>query len=275
MKTRWLIVLFLLFFSISTAINHKYLKRKLLIAEAIYIFPSENIKQITAGFDNLLSDFYYMWAIQFYSDPPIMQKMKYITRIFKVIGNLDPNFKEPYIIGALIAFIEGGDINKTIEILDLGMKNQPYEYWFPMEAGFYLKRKGLYKKAALYFDIAAHKEDSPAFLKRVWSETFVHAGELEKAFKLWRKIYENAKTEYERYVSYKHLYEIKREIDKKRFNKIVKKFKNIYKRNPSSFEELIKKGFIRSVPKDFNGNFYIYDAEKGTIKSRKRFRWKD
>ncbi len=275
MKTKYLVALFILFFSISAVINHGYLKKKIFISEALYIFPAENTKHITAGFDNLFSDFYYIWAIQFYSEPPIARKINYISKIFSVIGTLDPHFKEPYIIGALIAFIEGGDIEKTIEILDMGMKNQPYEYWFPMEAGFYLKRKRKFKKAALYFDIAAHKEDSPEFLKRVWSEMYFHAGDLKRSFNLWKRIYEKAKTNYEKYVSYKHLYEIKRVMDKKRFEKIVKLFKNKHGRLPYSFRELIEKGFIKTIPRDFDGQPYIYDRKKGTLKSRKRFRWRD
>ncbi len=274
LKQRYFVILLILFLAISIFINSNYKEKTFVSDEAIYIFPKKTLKLVALGYDNIVVDFYYIWMIQFYSESAITKRLDYMVPIIKSIAELDSKFLEPFSIGGMIAAMQGRRVDLALKILEIGMKYNPSEWTYPMEAGYYLRKSKQYKKAALYYDIAAHKEDSPKYLVRVFADMFRKAGDVYQSYKLWSIINKNAKTNYEKEVSYHHLYQLKVEIDRKKLYPIIEKFKKSYGRYPYDLKELYLRRYISYIPKDYDGDDYIYDNKTGKFNSRKRFLWK-
>ena len=275
-KTKTFVLYFLLIvlFLISFLFNYNFKKKFFETNEALYVFPKKTLKLISLGFENIIADFYYIWMIQFYSSSGIGERIEYLPTILETIGELDPKFSEPFTIGGMIAALQAGRLDIALKALEIGLRYEPYEWTMAMDAGYYLRKRKKYKKAFYYYEIAAHREDSPAFLKRVWADIAWKSGDLSFSYELWKNIYNKAKTNYEKEVAYHHLYMIKFEMDKKRLEPIIENFKNIYGRFPNDLKELYYKGFIKMIPHDYDGDPYIYNPETGKIRSRKRFLWK-
>jgi len=268
----WILIFVFLFVSIWS--NHVFTKRKLKSDQPLYIFPKSTIKFLSFGFDNLFADAYYIWMFQFFSTYEIHERIVYLKGIIEAIGKLDPNFSQPFSMAALIAYIQAKDVELALEILNIGLRYQPDEWMLSYEAGYYLKSIKKYKRAFFFYDIAAHRENSPDALKKHVAHLAHKTGELQEAYNFWLNIHKNSKKDYEKKVSYHHLYHLTYRMDKKNLDKIIEKFKKIYGRYPSSLRELVRKGFIRSVPTDYDGEEYIYNPKTGDIKPKKRFFWK-
>ncbi len=273
-KKRYWIVLLILFFVISVYINNIYKSKEFISDEATYIFPRKTLKIIAFGYDNLIADFYYIWAIQFYSSYSIDRRLEYLIPIMETIAELDSEFLEPFPVAGMIAALQGKRVDIAIDILNVGMKKNPSEWTYPMEAGYYLRKTKQYKKAALYYDIAAHKENSPAYLKRVVADMIYKSGNIYESYKFWSLLLKKAKTKYEKEVAYHHVYDLKVKIDKKKIYPLIERFKKIYGRYPLDLKELYYKRFISYIPVDYDGNDYIYDSQTGKFKSRKKYLWK-
>ena len=273
-KSIVLYLIVIILFGISFLFNYNFKKKFFESNEALYIFPKKTLKMISLGFNNVIADFYYIWMIQFYSSTGIGERIEYLPKILETIGELDPKFSEPFTIGGMIAALQAGRLDLALKALEIGLRYEPYEWTMAMDAGYYLRKRKKYKKAFYYYEIAAHRDNAPEFLKRVWADIAWKSGDLVFSYNLWKNIHDKAKTKYEKEVSYHHLYMIKFEMDKKNLEPIIKKFHKIFGRYPQNLEELYVKGFIKFLPKDYDGDPYIYNPETGEIKSRKKFLWK-
>ena len=235
----------------------------------------KTLKILSFGYQNFVADMLFIWSIQFYSDYNILNSYDYIEHVYDVITDLNPKYREPYFIGALIMAYEAKKPESSIRLLEKASKNMPKEWIFYYEAAYYaLKFLNDKDLAEELFSKAAEKPGAPSFIKRKIAHIIFMKNDLKTAFAMWLEIYKKAKTQVEKDAGYKHLYEIKAEMDMNLLEKKIEEYRKLYGRNPSSLHELVRKGLIREVPKDFAGDEYIYDSRTGKVKSKQRYKWK-
>ncbi|HLP59149.1 MAG TPA: hypothetical protein VK186_09975, partial [Candidatus Deferrimicrobium sp.] len=87
-------------------------------------------------------------------------------------------------------------------------------------------------------------------------------------------IYNNAKTRLDKDAAFKHLYQIKFEMDKKTLEDALAQFKNRYNRYPADLTQLVRAGLLKGIPKDFTAQNYIYNPQTGEISAIRMFKWK-
>jgi hypothetical protein len=97
---------------------------------------------------------------------------------------------------------------------------------------------------------------------------------LFEAYHLWTEIYRDYPTHMERLSAFKHLYQIKFEMDKIFLEQKINQFRAKWGRYPHSLEKLVEAGFIESIPQDFRGEGYIYNPQTGKIKAKQIAKWK-
>ncbi len=88
----------------------------------------------------------------------------------------------------------------------------------------------------------------------------------QRAWQTWLEIYETAEDERTKKIASNHLYNIKATIDIQNINQAIEKFKERYSRNPMELSQLVRAGFLNSLPKDLDGEDYIYDPRTGEVK---------
>ena len=234
----------------------------------IYLPSGKYLKFITFGFDSLLADIIYIWAIQYYSNYAIKNRFDYLEHIFSIISELDPHYLDPYRIGALIAWYEGKRIDLALKVLDLGIKKNPNNWILPFEAAHYAQMyKKDYKLAQYYYDITRKIKGAPPIAHRLYAAAAFKAMDLETAYKNWLEIYQTAEDERVKKIAYNHLYRTKTTIDKIKLKKAIEKYKKKYRRLPMNLNQLVRAGILKEIPKDLDGNDYIYNPHTGEVKS--------
>ncbi|MDD8013490.1 MAG: hypothetical protein PHX05_08445 [Acidobacteriota bacterium] len=243
---------------------------------AFVSLPSgKTLKALSFGYHNLAADLLFIWSIQFYSSYNLTNRFDFLERVYDAITDISPQYKDPYIIGALIMAHEAKDVPMALRLLDKGSRRNPREWIFDHEAGYYCyKYLKDYAKAEEYYGRAAANPDAPVFIRRMKAHLVYLRDDPRVAYQMWLDIYRNAEDILTRDSARNHLYQIKAEIDLPQLQAKVMAFRVKFRRLPASLAEIAAAGLVREIPRDFSGNEYIYDAQSGKVTAQRIFRWK-
>lgn len=235
----------------------------------------KTLKIISFGFQNLVADMLFIWSIQFYSTQYLTNSYDYLEHVFNIITDINPGYKEPYIVGSWIMALEASNVRMAIRLLQKGAQNMKDEWIFDYECGFYaykyLKDYGLAEK---FFEKAAANPSAPQLIHRKRAHMVYMKDNLGYAYELWLEIYKKAADKLERRAARIHLQQIKFEIDKKWLEEKINLYRQRYKRNPAHLNQLVRAGLAAQIPKDLKGKDYIYSPETGKVTAKKVYRWK-
>ena len=243
-------------------------RKKIPGSSIIYIPSGQYLKFATFGNSSLLADLIYVWAIQYYSDYTIPDMYEYLDHIFSIINELDPSYLDPYDIGAVIAAYEAEDLDLALKILDRGLEKNPEQWLFPYMAAHYAQMiKKDHKLAQEYYKKAMNIEEVPPIVERLYANAIFKSMDYKRALQTWLEIYKTAKDERIEKIASNHIYNITTTIDIQKINEAIEKFKESYGRNPMELSQLVRAGFLDSLPKDLDGKEYIYDSRTGEVKT--------
>lgn len=139
-----LYIIFVVCITMAGFLQFKYDSRTDYFAEksAMVALPSgQTLKILSFGFQDLVADMLYIWAIQFYSTYHINNRFDYVEQVFNTITDLAPDYREVYIVGSWIMALEAGDIEMTLRLLDKGARNMKNEWIFDYESAYYCYRQ--------------------------------------------------------------------------------------------------------------------------------------
>jgi len=265
-------VILLLFLLCGSIVSLKWAveripRKKIPGASIIYIPSGKYLKFATFGYSSLVADLIYLWAIQYYTTYTIVDRFENLEHIFSIIAELDPQYTDPYEVGALIAVTEARDLKLALKILDLGLAKNPDQWIFPFEAGHHAQRAGDYHTAREYYEKTMKIPGAPEIAKRLYAAAGFRVMDLEESWKTWLEVYNTAPDERTRKIASKHLYQVKAASDTILINRTAATFKEKYGRLPADLEELVRVGLLASLPKDLDGKDYIYNPKTGEIKA--------
>ena len=234
----------------------------------IYIPSGKFLKYATFGYRAVAADAIYLWAIQYYSTPTIDDRFDHLDHIFAIINELDPRYQDPYEVGALIAVQEARNPAAAFSILDRGAANNPDQWVYPFNAGHVammtLKDFPLAEK---YFEQCMKIPGAPEFVERLRANAIFKKGDLQTSWETWLDIYKKAPDERTKKIASNHLYNVKAAIDEAAIEDAAAKYRERFGRPPADLETLLRTGFLREVPKDMDGEDYLYDPATGKVKT--------
>lgn len=235
----------------------------------------KTLKILSFGFHELTADMLFIWTIQFYSTYNLTNRFDYLENIFNAITDIEPRYKEVYIVGSWIMALEAKDIEMSIRLLEKGSRNMPDQWIFDYEASFYAYRDLKdYDRAVKYLQKAARRPGAPSLIRRKEAHLIYMKEDLSQAYAMWLEIYNNATSRLDKDAAFKHLYQIKFEMDKKLLEKTLEQFRQKYTRYPADLAQLVRAGLLKAVPLDFTGQNYRYDPQTGEISAIRMFKWK-
>ena len=250
------------------AATDKVVRRKLPGSSIIYIPSGKFLRFATFGYRSLAADLIYLWAIQYYATPTIDDRFDHLDHIFAIINELDPRYQDPYEIGALIAVQEARDTRAALAILDRGDANNPDQWIYTFNAGHVammtLKDFALAEK---YFERCMKIPGAPEFVERLRANALYRKGDLRTSWETWLDIYNRAPDERTRRIASNHLYNVKATIDGSALGAALEAYRQRYGRFPAGLEALVRAGLVREVPRDLDGNDYVYDPATGKVKT--------
>jgi len=253
-----------------------YLGNRPVVNKVGYI-PEAEILLITAGDQRYLISELAVFKVMLYFGgmydrnsnklklPPEYANM---ARMLSNAVKLDPYNMDAYYL-AQAAFVwdvkdSARDINK---LLIYGMRYRSWDFYLPFFAGFnaaYFLHD--YRSAADFMKKAAELSGDPLFAN-LSARYFHEAGHTELGILFIGSMEQGAKDE-----KVKKSFRIRKEalLGARVIAEAAARFKETLKINPASVEELVKRGFLQSVPKDpYGGRYYLTD--KGKVESTSKF----
>ena len=269
-----LLLISLAIFSVLKIETDRVPRKKVPGSSIIYLPSGKYLKYATFGYSSLVADLIYIWAIQYYGSFDIPDRFNYLEHIFSIIAELDPKYVDPYEVGALIAVYEAHDPNLAFKILDMGLEKNPDMWIFPLQAG-HIAQMNLkdYELAREYYRKAMEIPSAPSIAKRLYASAAYKTMDYQEAWATWREVYETSTEQWIKDIASNQLYRIKATVDTEALSSAVNQFKEKYGRFPSDLSQLVRAGFIKEVPKDLDGNDYLYDPKTGEVKAP-RVWWK-
>ena len=246
------------------------LSRSASVHPLLYLPSGKYLRIVALGFDGLLADMLYLWSIQYYGNYEIKDRYTYLERIYdQVITELDPHYLDPYLVGALIMTAEARQPEMALRLLDKAVRANP-DQWLPaFEAGF-LCYNDLhdYPRAAAYFEKALAVPGVHPLVRRFYAEMYDRAGDKRTSLREWLEIYQTSDDPYVHGIAWKHVHDLKIEVDLADLSRATALFRDKEKRPPRHLQELVTSGLVQALPRDPEDLDYLYDRQTGEVRYR-------
>jgi hypothetical protein len=184
--------------------------------DTLYITSGKTVQRLTAGYNALAADLYWIRAIQYFGGikrqlsgtaPPggrpanAPTDYKLLYPLLDLTTTLDPYFNIAYRFGSIFlaeGFPNGaGRPDLAVALLQKGLRARPDKWEYMQDIGFvhYWWRHD-YRAAADWFARAGAVPDAPWFLKSLAATTLAQGGDRESSRTMWQSILDSAENDW-------------------------------------------------------------------------------
>ena len=237
--------------------------------ELLYMPNGKYLKAVSLGHAPLVADVVYLWAIQYYSDYELADRYRFVEHVFgDVIAELDPNYVDPYWLGAIILTTEAHDVDAGLRLLDKGFENNPSAWILPFLAGWECDRVRQFDRAAAYFDRAAGAPGAPPDLFRLKAGMTARSGNLREAIARWQDVLDDPRNDAAaRAIATRQIRALTVRADTQELEAAIASYRDRFGKPPRSLDQLVTSGVLRVLRQDPDGNPYVYEPSSGTVTS--------
>lgn len=269
---RSLIILFILIGFITIFFIQNHLdseKGKYALLKELLYFPSGRFAEETSvGYNELFADLVWLRAVQYFGEHSMTDlKFTYLYHILDILTTLDKKFIHAYTFGGLLLEHWAKEPANTDRLLHKGEFYNPLRWEIPFIRGFiYYIFRGDKKKAVMFFLRASNKPKAPDMCKRFVGFTYQKMGDKFMALKLWQDIYHHSNNPIEKQAALNYIKEMVMLIQMDTLNIAFKSYTQKVGKPPSSIQEMVNDGFLKSRLKTPWENEYFYiDKQKERI----------
>jgi tetratricopeptide (TPR) repeat protein len=246
---------------------------------SMYLTSGATARRLTAGYNALAADLYWIRTIQYYgdlklkaaraaqpsaADPKAGDRYELLYPLLDLTTSLDPRFNIAYRFGSIFlaeAYPGGaGRPDLAIALLEKGLRDQPDKWEYMQDAGFvhYWWRHD-YTAAADWFRRASEVDGSPWFLKSLAATTRAEGGDRRSSRTMWESIRESAEIDWLKSDAERRLRQLD-ELDRivvvqQRVDRFIAQTGRV----PADWMEMIRVGLIPGEPIDTNQTPYVLE----------------
>lgn len=241
--------------------------------EMMYMPSGKHMRVASLGYQQIIADLIYLWSIQHTTNPIVPDRFERFEHVYSVIGDLDPEYVDPYHVGAMTMIYEMKKAAMAFRLLDRGIEKLPRNWTIPLDAGFYAYMQAKdYDLAIKYFEIAMSR-NSPDVVGRLHAHMFERKGDLRASLDFWRELYESTTSdERTRRIAYNHFFDLSQEVDLETLRNAITAYTAKIGHRPANLARLVQDGLLRDLPVNPEGDEYLYDSRSGEVKPAKPFR---
>ncbi len=237
--------------------------------ELMYLPESRVLKAAALGYTNLLADFVWMRAIQYYGEHRLTDRnYPQAERLFHTIYDLDPAFMGATRFGALVLAQDARDPEGALRLLRTAERGDSAAWEYPFDQAFIQQTIVMDLEAAgRDYKRAAERPGAPDLAVRLAGLSFARLGDHDAARAVWTSILADPPNEMMRRLAERGLRNVELDETEERMTRSVAEFRAKTLRFPKDWTELQAAGFLDRAPVEpFGGRYFIEPAD-GKVRS--------
>jgi hypothetical protein len=220
------------------------------------------------GFRNFLADVAWLDAVQV-AGARRMSGRDYdrLDLLVKIVGNLDPRFAVPYLLGGLVLGNSPAHIGAALATLERGRAHHPEEWLFPFYIG-YTKYFSLGDPTGggRSIEDAARIPHSPRYLPLLASRMLTEGRDPHTALALLEVISGQETDPARMEILQKRIRDVIVERDLQILERAVEEYRSRRSVFPGKLSDLVASGILRALPEEPHGGRYVL-TPKGEVRS--------
>lgn len=228
------------------------------------------------GFRNLLADLAWLKAVQVAGSGEMApEDYDRLSILLNVVANFDPRFDVPYLLGGLVLGESPAHAREALGILSRGRAQNPSDWRLPFYIGytqyFVLRDPAAGGKAMAE---SAKLPGAPEYLPSLAARMLAEGRDPEAALSFLTLMI-GQETDAARRKSLERRYrDVIVERDLQRLENAVAAYRASIGRNPESLADLVRNGFLASIPREPGGGSYRIATDGSVYGDRTRQRLK-
>ena len=242
--------------------------------DLLYFNSPAAVKSMALGYDNLLADFYWMRAIQYYGRREEADKRplryKNLSTLLDITTTLDPNLVDAYRAGGIFLAepdpLGAGQPHEALKLLDKGIRAHPQDWQLRYDKGVvYFWFLQYYQAAGEVWLAASKLSSAPFWMAGLAAMSLSKGGAVEIALALWQRQYQESSRKDIRENARNHLlsFQVARELWT--LELLLEKFRAATGSYPKNLQELLRRQKRKYATADPSGVPYAYDPQTGNV----------
>jgi hypothetical protein len=246
------------------------------VEEILYVSSPAAIGRMALSYDAMVADLYWIRAVQHYgrtklaNDP--RRRYELLYPMLDLTTSLDPYFSKAYRFGAIFLAEKPpagpGRSDLSIALLQKGLRAQPNRWEFAYDLGFvHYWHLQDYSRAAEWFQRAADIEGAPIWLEPMAAVTLAKGGDRATSRRIWSEVARSAPeaSSWVREQAQFRLVQLDAMDQIDLLENVVKEYERRTGSLPSTWDEMVRTGFLRGVPVDPHGFPYELNPYWGLV----------
>jgi len=240
--------------------------------DVLFVPSPALVKTACLGFDNLLSDIFWLRTIRYvFNQQKGPKHFRMLKDMLDVVTCLDPYSCDVYVRGGCWLYEDAEDANDGVGFLERGLQFVPKQVLNRWEIAFHLGkclREEVHdeKNATRYFQMALQMPHAPRALMLAVAAGYQRLEKFEEAKKLWKEARDTTGDPKIRNAANKRVQQI--EMTQKTIGLLQQKvdaFTKAHGRSPHSLSEVVASGLLDKVPAAPLSGEYTLDAASGRV----------
>src|SRR5581483_5359346 len=169
------------------------------VEESLYLPSGKTVKEISVGFDGIVSDIYWMRAIQYFGgkvlngalDEGSNDRFELLYPLLDITTTLDPQYIAAYEFGGMFV-ADYNSKEKAINLLQRGITENPNEWRLYQYLGMIYWRQHDYPKASETFEKGSQISGAPQFMHLMAAQMLAEGGSRTTARQMYEHVYNSS-----------------------------------------------------------------------------------
>lgn len=220
------------------------------------------------GFRNVLGDLVWLQAVQV-SGSRKLTAVDYdrLSLLLRTVGNFDPRFAVPYLLGGILLADSPAHVRDAMEILQRGWDTHRDDWRFPFYLGYtrYFA-VGDPVEGARALEAASGIPGSPPYLPLLAARMYSEGRAPETALAFLEGMVRQETDPSRLEILHRRIREVIVERDLQALERAVAAYRGGTGALPERLSDLVRGGWIRTLPEEPNGGSYLLSPD-GTVRS--------
>jgi tetratricopeptide (TPR) repeat protein len=242
-------------------------------AQVLYLSSPAVVTRAALSFDAIVADLYWIRAVQYYGQARLLRstgaRYDLLYPLLDLTTALDPHFSVAYRFGAFFLSERSpggaGRPDLAIRLLEKAMATSPERWEYPHDVGFIYYRQGDYRQAAEWFQRAAQVPGATNWLAPLAAVTLATGGDLRSSRVLWNNILASSEEVWLRRAAEQRLRQLDAVEMSQQLERLSAEYRRRHGRPPTTWEDLVRDGALRGIPRDPAGHPFVLNPSRGTV----------